>query len=387
MGANDRKPPGPQRSRSTTRRCATEPARGHLADRRRQAPHRRAARPLGVHYIEGGWPGANPKDDEFFARARPSSSFRPRRSWPSAPPAAPRARSTRTRPSATCAARAPASSASSASAGTTTSPRRSDHARRGRGHGRRLGRVSGGQGRGSSSTPSTSSTATSKPRVLAAGPRGRRDGRRRAARALRHQRRLAPTRGRGGRRAWSPCRLRRRRPPAQRHGLRDRQRHRRGAGGRIQVQGTINGYGERTGNCDLVPDHRQPQPQDGDRDHPERPHRAPHLGVAPRGRAGQLHAAPQQPYTGKSAFAHKAGLHTSAISRRPDAYEHVSPERVGNGTRFVVSEMAGRSTLELKAQSSASRLDGKAWAMSSTRSSGSSTRATTSRSPTPRSSC
>ena len=40
---------------------------------------------------------------------------------------------------------------------------------------------------------------------------------------------------------------------------------------------------------------------------------------------------------GKSAFAHKAGLHTSAIARRPDAYEHVDPATVGNGTRFLVS--------------------------------------------------
>src|SRR5579884_3238202 len=53
---------------------------------------------------------------------------------------------------------------------------------------------------------------------------------------------------------------------------------------------------------------------------------------------------PQQPYVGAAAFAHKAGLHTSAIARRRDAYEHVQPDLVGNGTRFVVSELAGRST-------------------------------------------
>src|SRR5262249_23752385 len=55
-------------------------------------------------------------------------------------------------------------------------------------------------------------------------------------------------------------------------------------------------------------------------------------------------------YVGQSAFAHKAGLHTSAIARKPDAYEHVRPESVGNKTRFVVSELAGRSTVQLKAQ-------------------------------------
>jgi 2-isopropylmalate synthase len=69
---------------------------------------------------------------------------------------------------------------------------------------------------------------------------------------------------------------------------------------------------------------------------------------------------PQQAYVGHSAFAHKAGLHTSAIARRKDAYEHVDPESVGNGTRFVVSELAGRSTLQLKATEIGLELDGKA---------------------------
>ena len=51
------------------------------------------------------------------------------------------------------------------------------------------------------------------------------------------------------------------------------------------------------------------------------------------------------PYVGSSAFAHKAGLHTSALARRKDAYEHVEPESVGNTARMVVSELAGRSTV------------------------------------------
>ena len=67
---------------------------------------------------------------------------------------------------------------------------------------------------------------------------------------------------------------------------------------------------------------------------------------------------PQAPYVGHSAFAHKAGLHTSAIAKRPDAYEHVAPELVGNGTRFVVSELAGRSTLVMKAKELGLELDG-----------------------------
>ena len=71
---------------------------------------------------------------------------------------------------------------------------------------------------------------------------------------------------------------------------------------------------------------------------------------------------PQQPFVGASVFAHKAGLHTSAIARRSDAYEHISPELVGNGTRFVVSEMAGRSTLAMKATELGLELDSQAMA-------------------------
>jgi len=69
---------------------------------------------------------------------------------------------------------------------------------------------------------------------------------------------------------------------------------------------------------------------------------------------------PQAPYVGTSAFAHNAGLHVSAIKRAKDAYEHIDPELVGNGTRFVVSEMAGRATMEIKAQELGLDLDGPA---------------------------
>ncbi|MDH3295332.1 MAG: citramalate synthase [Acidimicrobiia bacterium] len=120
--------------------------------------------------------------------------------------------------------------------------------------------------------------------------------------------------------------------------------------GATHVQGTINGYGERTGNCDLTT---------------FIPNMTLKMGIAtvPEARLSRLssishHVAelvnlppmPQQPYVGQSAFAHKAGLHTSAIARRPDAYEHVDPAEVGNGTRFLVSDLSGRSTLELKAK-------------------------------------
>jgi 2-isopropylmalate synthase len=61
---------------------------------------------------------------------------------------------------------------------------------------------------------------------------------------------------------------------------------------------------------------------------------------------------PHLPYVGASAFTHKAGLHTSAIARRSDAYEHLSPAEIGNSTRVVVSELAGRSTVLARAEAS-----------------------------------
>ncbi|NDF31415.1 MAG: citramalate synthase, partial [Acidimicrobiia bacterium] len=69
---------------------------------------------------------------------------------------------------------------------------------------------------------------------------------------------------------------------------------------------------------------------------------------------------PQAPYVGSGAFAHKAGLHVSAIARAKDAYEHVDPELVGNGTRFVVSEMAGKATIAIKAEELGLSMDGPA---------------------------
>jgi 2-isopropylmalate synthase len=120
--------------------------------------------------------------------------------------------------------------------------------------------------------------------------------------------------------------------------------------GVTQVQGCVNGYGERTGNADLtaaVPDLtlkmgvRTIGPERLGRLTAVSHHIAEVVNVAPD---------PHQPFVGVSAFAHKAGLHTSAIARWRDAYEHVDPREIGNGTRFVVSEMAGRSTIALKAE-------------------------------------
>lgn len=129
--------------------------------------------------------------------------------------------------------------------------------------------------------------------------------------------------------------------------------------GATQVQGTINGYGERVGNCDLVPIMANLELKMGIRCLPEG--QLEHLTSVAHHVAELVNFSvdPQQPYVGSTAFAHKAGLHTSALSRASDAYEHVDPATVGNSTRVLVSEMAGRSTLEMKAESLGIELDGK----------------------------
>jgi 2-isopropylmalate synthase len=130
------------------------------------------------------------------------------------------------------------------------------------------------------------------------------------------------------------------------------------AAGARQVQGTINGLGERTGNANLTTIIPNLELKLGFRCLPE--------GNLPRLTPVSHHVAellnrplnPQAPYVGVSAFAHKAGLHVSAIAKAKDAYEHVDPELVGNGTRFVVSEMAGKATIKMKAGELGLAMDG-----------------------------
>ncbi len=130
--------------------------------------------------------------------------------------------------------------------------------------------------------------------------------------------------------------------------------------GASHVQGCINGYGERTGNADLcaaIPDLslkmnvRTIAPERLERLTPVAHHIAELVNIAPN---------PQQPYVGQSAFATKAGLHTSAIARSHDLYEHVPPDSVGNGARVLVSELSGRSTIQLKAEELGLGLDSEA---------------------------
>jgi len=122
------------------------------------------------------------------------------------------------------------------------------------------------------------------------------------------------------------------------------------AAGATHVQGTLNGYGERTGNADLVTIIANLQLKKGQQVLPEgalqEAFRISHAvaevtNVAPSAR---------QPYVGVSAFAHKAGLHASAIKVDPSLYQHEDPASVGNDMRMLVSEMAGRASIELKSQ-------------------------------------
>ncbi len=130
--------------------------------------------------------------------------------------------------------------------------------------------------------------------------------------------------------------------------------------GARHVQGTLNGLGERTGNANLTTIIPNLQLKLGHQCLPEG--RLERLTVVSHHIAETLNRAvdPQAPYVGSSAFAHKAGLHVSAIVRAKDAYEHVDPTLVGNGTRFVVSEMAGRATIQMKADELGLTMDGPA---------------------------
>jgi 2-isopropylmalate synthase len=118
--------------------------------------------------------------------------------------------------------------------------------------------------------------------------------------------------------------------------------------GATHVQGTLNGYGERTGNADLLtvvanlelklsrlvlpPGHLQEATRIA--------HAVSELANVP--------PYSRQPYVGASAFAHKAGLHASAIRVDPSLYQHEEPESVGNDMRMLVSDMAGRASIEMK---------------------------------------
>ena len=120
------------------------------------------------------------------------------------------------------------------------------------------------------------------------------------------------------------------------------------AAGATHVQGTLNGYGERTGNADLVTiianlelkKKKEVLPKNALREAFRISHAVAEV--------TNISPSPRQPYTGVSAFAHKAGLHASAIKVDPSLYQHEDPSSVGNDMRMLVSDMAGRASIELK---------------------------------------
>jgi len=120
--------------------------------------------------------------------------------------------------------------------------------------------------------------------------------------------------------------------------------------GVLQVQGTVNGYGERTGNADIIPITADLVLKMGVTDAlPEGS--VQHLTELAHYVAEIANLSPEsrQPYAGRYAFTHKAGLHTSGVARVSRAYEHVEPDAVGNRRGVVASDYSGGASIRMKA--------------------------------------
>ncbi|NOY68868.1 MAG: citramalate synthase [Deltaproteobacteria bacterium] len=128
--------------------------------------------------------------------------------------------------------------------------------------------------------------------------------------------------------------------------------------GATMVQGTINGYGERCGNADLtsiIPILKLKMGYDCISDENLARLRSISLFVSEIANMTPLNA---RPFVGKSAFAHKAGVHVNAIMKEPRAYEHMDPLLVGNKRRVLVSDLGGKSNMEYRAREFGISLDG-----------------------------
>lgn len=122
------------------------------------------------------------------------------------------------------------------------------------------------------------------------------------------------------------------------------------------VQGTINGFGERCGNADLIPIIANLQLKMGRRCLPESSiKQLTNLSnyISDIANVPPLNS---RPFVGRSAFAHKGGIHVSAVLKNPVAYEHIRPEDVGNQQRVLVSDLAGKSNITYKARQLGVRL-------------------------------
>jgi len=119
--------------------------------------------------------------------------------------------------------------------------------------------------------------------------------------------------------------------------------------GAVQVQGTMNGYGERCGNanlCSILPALKLKMGIDCISDEKLSTLREVSRFVT---EIANLRHFKHLPYVGDSAFAHKGGIHVSAIIKSPETYEHIRPEKVGNSQRVLVSDLSGRSNIIKKA--------------------------------------
>src|SRR6266700_2747444 len=120
--------------------------------------------------------------------------------------------------------------------------------------------------------------------------------------------------------------------------------------GCVHVQGTINGYGERCGNLDLIPLVATLQLKLGydvlPPDQLRRLTEVAHFVASVANLNPDAHA----PYVGASAFAHKGGIHVAAVAKLPESYQHIDPALVGNEMRVIVSELAGRRNVRLRAE-------------------------------------
>lgn len=128
--------------------------------------------------------------------------------------------------------------------------------------------------------------------------------------------------------------------------------------GVTHIQGTINGYGERCGNANLISIIPALELKYGvkvvGRDKLKK------LGELARfvAELANREIPNNQPYVGRSAFAHKGGIHVSAVMKEPRTYEHIPPESVGNKRRVLVSELSGKSNLLYKARELGMKMDG-----------------------------
>ena len=120
--------------------------------------------------------------------------------------------------------------------------------------------------------------------------------------------------------------------------------------GAVHVQGTVNGYGERCGNADLIQVIPNLELKYGKHCLPE----GKLAELTPLSHfvaeVANLVPDPRQPYVGQTVFAHKGGIHVSAVQRNPATYEHIPPETVGNQRRVLVSELSGQSNVNYKAK-------------------------------------